>query len=35
MKKLIPIIFAVCLLVTSCGGEPTENVNYTHYNVVT
>ena len=35
MKMLIPMIFAVCLFVTSCGGEPIENPDYTHYNVAT
>ena len=34
MKKLIPLIAVLCVLVTACGGEPTENLNYTHYNVV-
>lgn len=34
MKKLILLIAVLCVLVTSCGGEPTENLNYTHYNVV-
>lgn len=34
MRRLILFISVLCVILCSCGGEPIENTNYTHYNII-